>query len=265
MSRPFLRSFLFSNTQKSSPRTERVTGSWGRVTTSQSPSPHHQAGTFQLNSRCCPMWNHIYERCHEARKSFYAGFQCEECSCSLCIPALLHYWILYFSKSTKYKCLEGKHNKHCFKCISEPAMKLCLFFKKIDPMWNCSFIFFGQGFNQSVGSNSEHHSPQRVAVGYDGIWRVTGKQFVQVDLTPGGDAPDRGTVSPNGVNWIWFPQISDVIMSDYVSGNLLPRERELRNKGIEACAWVVFSRNGELSGPADAVSYLSLPLGKSDI
>ena len=54
-------------------------------------------------------------------------------------------------------------------------------------------------------------------------------------------------------------------MSDYVSGNLLPWERELRNKGIEACAWVVFSRNGELSGPADAVSYLSLPLGKSDI
>lgn len=170
MSCPFLRSFLFSNTQKNSLRTERVTGSWGRVTTSQSPSPHHQAGTIQLNSRCCPTWNHIYERCHQARKSFYAGFQCEECSCSLCIPAPLHYWILYFTKSTKHKCLEGKHNKHCFKRISEPAMKLCLFFKKIDPMWNCSFIFSGQGFNQSVGSNSEHHSPQRVAVGYGGIW-----------------------------------------------------------------------------------------------
>lgn len=67
-------------------------------------------------------------------------------------------------------------------------------------MRNCSFIFFGQGFNQSVGSDSEYHSPQRVAVGYGGIWGVTGKQFVQVDLTPGGDAPDQGIVSPNGVN-----------------------------------------------------------------
>lgn len=54
-------------------------------------------------------------------------------------------------------------------------------------------------------------------------------------------------------------------MLDYVSGNLLTREREFRNKGIEACAWVVFSRNGELSGLADTVSYLSLPLQKSDI
>ena len=54
-------------------------------------------------------------------------------------------------------------------------------------------------------------------------------------------------------------------MSDYVSGNLLPWEREFRNKGIEACTWVVFSRDGELSGLADTVSYLSLPLGKSDL
>lgn len=102
-------------------------------------------------------------------------------------------------------------------------------------------------------------------MGYGGIWGVTGKQFVQADLTPGGDAPDQGTVSPDGVNWIWFPHISDAIMLDYVGGNLLTRETEFRNKGIEACTWVVFSRDGELSGLADTVSYLSLPLQKSDI
>lgn len=54
-------------------------------------------------------------------------------------------------------------------------------------------------------------------------------------------------------------------MLDYVGGNLLTRETEFRNKGIEACTWVVFSRDGELSGLADTVSYLSLPLQKSDI
>lgn len=61
------------------------------------------------------------------------------------------------------------HNKYCFKCISESARKVSLCLQEIDPAKDCSFISYGQDFNQYIGSSSAYHSLRGLQCGVAGF------------------------------------------------------------------------------------------------